>query len=298
MIIPGGDASVFGNYHLDNVFFSDPKEYDELYLLQMGRLYCTGTTVVEAHIHTDLFELTVVTDGAGQVSTNGVPTTVSAGDIYLSLPGDIHKIVSDEDRPLKYDFWAFRPKEGPYGRTLSRIAEEHHAPEGRVFRDGTVRQLVAQAIAELNEPDLYSEELLNAMFRQICIRLLRDLQNTPKAPYPGNATNAEVLCYRLMDQIDTHIYTMKSLTELCESTGYSYGYLSTVFRQHTGETLHDYYNARRGEAARLLLGEGRLSVTEIAETLGYSSLYAFSKAFKQRYREAPKHYQMRMKAQP
>ena len=74
------------NYHLDNAYFANPLEYEDIYLLQIGRLYCKNTTVVDTHIHTDLFELTVVTDGAGTVTTNGLQTRVKNGDIYLSMP--------------------------------------------------------------------------------------------------------------------------------------------------------------------------------------------------------------------
>ena len=42
------------------------------------------------------------------------------------------------------------------------------------------------------------------------------------------------------------------------------------------------------EAARLMLSEGKLKITDIAERLGYSTLYAFSKAFKGHFGVSPK----------
>lgn len=41
-------------------------------------------------------------------------------------------------------------------------------------------------------------------------------------------------------------------------------------------------------AARLLLNEGKLNITKIAELLNYSSIYSFSKAFKEKYGVSPK----------
>lgn len=278
-----------GNYHLDN-FYLNPLDYDEIYLLQIGRLYCKNTTVVDTHIHTDLFELTVVTDGAGTVTTNGVPSKVKNGDIYLSMPCDIHKIESDRENPLKYDFFAFKIKENEYKLELDRIAEDYHSPDMRIFHDDRVRRLIANSIAELTSSNLYSDELLNSVFRQILIYLIRDFQKLPNKNYPDNATDAEILCYKLMNYIDTHIYTMKNLSELCEVMDFSYGYLSALFKKTTAETLYDYYNKKRADAACLLLKENKLTVTKISETLGYSSLYAFSKAFKNQFGLSPKNY--------
>ena len=283
-----------GNYHIDNVFFSNPLDYEVIYVLQIGRLYCKNTTVVDTHIHTDLFELTVVTDGAGTVTTNGVPSKVKNGDIYLSMPYDIHKIESDGENPLKYDFFAFKIKDNIFKEKLDRINEDYHSPDMRIFHDERVRRLIANAIAELASPNMYSGELLNAVFRQILIYLIRDFQKSPKKNYPDNVTGAEILCYKLMNYIDTHIYTMKNLSELCEATDYSYGYLSALFKKTTSETLYDYYNKKRADAARLLLNENKLTVTEISETLGYSTLYSFSKAFKKQFGLSPKLYRKRL----
>ena len=283
-----------GNYHIDNVFFANPLDYEVIYLLQIGRLYCKNTTVVDTHIHTDLFELTVVTDGAGTVTTNGVLSKVKNGDIYLSMPYDIHKIESDGENPLKYDFFAFKIKDNIFKEKLDRINEDYHSPDMRIFHDERVRRLIANAIAELASPNMYSGELLNAVFRQILIYLIRDFQKSPKKNYPDNVTGAEILCYRLMNYIDTHIYTMKNLSELCEATDYSYGYLSALFKKTTSETLYDYYNKKRADAAHLLLNENKLTVTEISEVLGYSTLYSFSKAFKKQFGLSPKLYRKRL----
>ncbi len=206
------------------------------------------------------------------------------------MPCDIHKIESDRESPLKYDFLAFKIKDNEFKDELDRISENYHAPDMRIFHDERVRRLTANAIAEFATHNMYSEALLNSLFRQILIYLIRDFQTVPDKKYPDNATSSEILCYKLMNYIDTHIYTMKNLAELCEVMDYSYGYLSALFKKTTSESLFDYYNKRRSDAALLLLNENRLTVTEISETLGYSSLYAFSKAFKNQFGVSPKVY--------
>ena len=248
---------MIGNYHLDNVFFNNPLEFDEVYLIQIGRLYCKNSTVIDTHIHTDLFELTIVTGGAGTVTTNDITSSIKNGDIYISMPGD---------------------------------SEDYHSPKNRIFKNEQIGHLTANAIAELTVPGIYSNELLNSIFRQILIYIIRDLKENPNNVHPDNISNSEILCYKCMNYIDTHIYTMKNLSELCDATDYSYGYLSRLFKNTTSQKINDYYKERRINAACLLLKENKLSITEISEILGYSSLYAFSKAFKKQMNISPKEY--------
>ena len=80
---------------------------------------------------------------------------------------------------------------------------------------------------------------------------------------------------------------MKNLRELCEVTNYNYNYLSNLYKKVTSDTLANYFRSRRLETARLLLAEHTMSVTEIARLLNYSSVYIFSRAFKEKYGVPP-----------
>ena len=97
-------------YHLNNPYFQNPLVFDGICVAQIGRMFCKSDTVIDPHLHTDLFELTIATGGKGTVTTNGVEIPVEKGDIYLSYPGDFHQICSSETHPLKYDFFSFNSK--------------------------------------------------------------------------------------------------------------------------------------------------------------------------------------------
>ena len=73
-------------------------------------------------------------------------------------------------------------------------------------------------------------------------------------------------------------------------TGYSYGYLSALYKKTTSNTLSDYYRNKKLELAKHLVIEKKLKIGEIAEILNYSSVYAFSKAFKNKFGVSPEKY--------
>lgn len=289
----GGDR--LSTYNFAKQYFGNPLEFDELYVWQIGRRYCERSTVIGDHLHSsmtafDLYELTVVTDGIGTVSTNHVDQTVSAGDIYLSFPCDIHRIESSAEKPLKFDHFAFSLKDCVYSDEFEKITQNFHSANSRIFRDERVQSLISNAIAELISENSYSFEILGLILKQIIIYTVRGFGNKQGTPYYENVSSHEVLCYRLMNYIDTHIYSIKRLEDLAKVTNYSYGYLTAVFRKTTSLTLSEYYQAKRLDLARLLVIEGKLKINEISEKLGYSSVYAFSKAFAKKHGISPKIY--------
>ena len=91
----------------------------------------------------------------------------------------------------------------------------------------------------------------------------------------------------MMNYVDTHIYSIVSLGELAEVFSYNYSYLSDLFHKVTKDSLKNYYQKRRLEVAKRLIQENHLSISQIAELLHYSSIYTFSRAFKEKYGKAP-----------
>lgn len=275
-------------YHIHKSYFAAPREYGDMRLIQIGRMFCSEDTVIERHTQLECIELTIARDGKGTILTNDVPTEVIAGDIYVSFPGDVHEIVSDKENPLKFDFIAVNTVSEAIRAELDSIMLDFHSPKKRVIRDEDVSDIVARAIAEESSDEPYSHLMMESMIREILIYLVRDFAaiNTTSRHTP-NPDEAELFCYRIMNYIDSHIYSMQSLSELSEFTNYNYNYLSNLFKEVTGYTLMNYYRRRRLETAKLLLSENSLSITRIARLLGYSSVYTFSRAYKEYFGESP-----------
>ena len=276
-------------YHFNKAYIDEPKPLGEMSLIQLGRMHCHGKTVVGEHLHREreYYELTVVTDGAGIITTNRVPIPVTKGQIYLSLPCDLHRIESDREDPLKFDFLSFSAEEPTIREEMRRIARTCTEADQRMISDERISMLVGDAIAELSTPEPFSDAILEAILRQIAWYLIRDFKSLSEKRERPKVKTPNELCYQMMHYIDTHLYTMSNLSELSQEFRYNYSYLSALYRSVTGDTLRQYYCDRRLEAARLLLEEGNLSVGEVAELLHYSSIYTFSRAFKDRYRFCP-----------
>ena len=278
-------------YHLDRSYFRSPRYFGQTRLIQIGRLYCKPSNKIEAHEQPkDVYELTVVTSGKGTVYTNCEGIPVKAGDIHISFPEEIHEIVSDSEEPLHFDFFSFITMESDFKEELERISEENRAIEKRIFQSDIVCDLVRNGIREINSKEKYSEKMMASICEQIIVSIIRSFENDTEIKRKNAVTDADSLCYQAMSYIDSHLFSMRSLTEISDALNYNYSYLSNLFKKNMGQGLMDYYRLRRLETAKYLLLEKGRNITQIAEMLNYSSVYAFSRAFRTRYGISPNQY--------
>lgn len=279
-------------YHFNVSYMKNARQVGDFKLFQVGELYCNGDTVVGMHVHPNLFELTVAKQGRGIITTNRASVPIESGDIYLSFPGDMHQIESSAEKPLGYLFLAFQTDDANFSEALKRIVQRCIFAEMRVIRNRRISDLVEALLAELNSEQVYSDALMNAILQQIMIYLIREFSETGGKTRSLFASDAEFLCYRIMNDIDVHLFSMDGLSGVAERLNYNYSYLSKLFRRVTHTTIREYYQDRRLESARLLIEENKLKITQIAEMLHYSSVQTFSRSFKDKYFVAPKEHQL------
>ena len=273
------------------ITFDPPLRLDDFTILFLGR---SGLNVsVIEHMHGGYYELTIVRKGSGKMYTGKVAQTVKQGDVYISFPFDVHKIDSNPDDPMLFDFITFSVNSFKFADRLNALWNNKISPDTRVMHSERVLNIIDSIIDEFDENDINSKpmstEILSALCNQMIIHILRDLKSDGEIKAPISKSNSE-LCRKMMNYIDTNIYNIKSLYELSDALGYNYSYLSAVFKKATTLSLSVYYRAKRLETARLLISERNMSISKIAELLGYSSIYAFSKSFKEHYGISPREF--------
>ena len=143
-----------------------------------------------------------------------------------------------------------------------------------------------------NDENIFSKELVSLLCNEFVVYLLRHFNSKYDRPEDDddNSSANEKLCNRVMQYIDSRILSIKNLNEVASVMGYNYSYISTLFHKTTGMTLNNYFKQKRMDTATLLLSDSKMSISEIARTMNYSSVYAFSKAFKEHFGSSPGHY--------
>ncbi len=93
-----------------------------------------------------------------------------------------------------------------------------------------------------------------------------------------------------VEYIDKNLSKKIKIEELAKRAGISRSYFSICFKKVMGCSPQDYIVNLRMKKSMLLLKTTALSVTEIADSVGYNDPLAFSKIFKQNFGESPKAY--------
>ena len=94
----------------------------------------------------------------------------------------------------------------------------------------------------------------------------------------------------IVQYINNNMSEPLSLNTLADETGYSYAYISTLFKKELGETFSDYILRKRMERAKKLLKESNLKIYEIGRMCGFSNEKYFFQMFKSYNQTTPLKY--------
>ena len=115
---------------------------------------------------------------------------------------------------------------------------------------------------------------------------------------PGSPASAGVhtTVARAVRLVDEGVLDHGSVSELAERLGITDRYLRQLYKRHTGATPQQHAQARRLLRARQLIVDSNLSMTEIADIAGFSSLRRFNHTLKEAYGNAPTAFRRGLKA--
>lgn len=105
------------------------------------------------------------------------------------------------------------------------------------------------------------------------------------------------LIQKVINQVNLHMDSDLSLKSLAAQCYISPSYLSSVFKQETGQTLTDYISSRRMERAAKLLLTTNARIAVVAEEVGILDVNYFTKMFKSATGQTPTHYRRDKRAQ-
>lgn len=279
-------------------FLMDPKIINELILYQLGEIYCDDDAVCKTHTHLDFFELTFIVSGKGVIYCDDIPIKVKKNDLFVSLPFEKHKIISDSKEPLRYYFisFSFLPdsffkKEILYSPTLLHLPAQLRVHNSQAWANSFISLL-----STIQESTKYSDLKFELMVKTLCISLWQTCQELPITQYTSpKGFEEQNLFYKIIHYIDENLTTINNLTEIADALHYNYVYISRIFKLKSGKSIYQYFSERKLLLAEQILKEGTMSITKIAEHLNYSSIYVFSRSFKKYFGVSPSLYESQNK---
>ena len=213
--------------------------------------------------------------------------------VYLGDSDTGYTVCNDaQNAPLRYAFVELSFYETIESTVHSAIYTHFSSCKSTLcFSQNDIGHVISQLIAELCLTDPMTtrvRSLLDQMLVYIYRASVPKEENLLISEPSVNAVGHTV--YAIIRYIDDNLYAIHSLMEMAEKLGYSYNYLSHLFRRKTGMTIQNYFAQKKIEASRELLVDDRYSITEISTMLNYDCIQSFSKAFKKAMGISPTEY--------
>ena len=258
--------------------------YSDLHFKSVGR-----------HSH-DYYEFYFFVEGSVTMEIGERSYPLSQGDVIVVPPGVEHRAwITDPGVPYRrFVFWISRD----YARALAGQSENYlyvlrraEAAKGELrhfdlLDFNTVRSGLFALLDELHSDRFGKEEQVSLQICSLLLHLSRSVYEQSRRPTPRESAST----YEAITAfIDTHLEEELSLQRIAGEFYLSKYYISHLFRDSVGVSVHQYITKKRLSACAnsILVGA---KVSEICRAYGFGDYSAFYRAFRKEFGTSPSDY--------
>jgi AraC-like DNA-binding protein len=201
----------------------------------------------------------LIISGSGTIERNGQVTKLSSGDAFIIRPDEITTYVADKTNPWEYCWISFY---GNYSHEIMRQTTDEN--NVRYNKSGYV---ALKSVLDNEKIDTISS--LNVLFS-----VLESIKTNQPNTYEDFVEIA-------VKHFENNYYKDLNVTTLANMLGISRAHFTTSFTKRIGQTPYNYLLNVRINHAKEYLTKTQMSVTEVAYSVGFTSLERFSEMFKQ-----------------
>lgn len=112
----------------------------------------------------------------------------------------------------------------------------------------------------------------------------------PKPTSPINQHFEDKLIEEIIEYINEHLYEPLPIDQICHRFSISRSTLQNLFKNNLQIAPKQYINNAKLNRSRVMIRKGDMTISEIAESLGFSSIHYFSRKFTSSYGITPSEY--------
>lgn len=249
--------------------------------------------------------LEYVSDGEYVLLLGGTRHEFKTGSLFIVPPGIRSEALLTSRRYVvrhcihfswNSDFVARKPPLQTHAEERFRSELSHPVPASiaaalplwtDVEENGFLATQMRSLLTALRENQEYANLLLWPVLR----RLLSLHEKPAAAAAPASSSVRSVMDVKSF--IDAHYFEAIDYRDFCEMTGMSQSYLCEIFHNIVGSPPALYLNDVRLQHARRLLREEKMSIKQIARTVGVRDANYFVRLFRKRFGETPSAYKLK-----
>lgn len=252
----------------------------------------------EAH---NFWEMVYIDQGEADIGAGTHTHRLGRGQVIFHQPNEFHRIwahYADAPNLLVLTFDATPAFMRAFRGLTTTLTRAQRQLLHQLVQEG--RRCFGPLLGQKNPPAVLADapkaglQLLANYLEQFLILVRRDLSEESARPQDASQALSDHESVSLLEDITAHMRLRLDgslrIPSLCAAFGISASGLKQLFRVHAGIGVMTYYRRLRLEEARRLLRDGRLNISQVAEALGYSSVHAFSRQFKENLGISPSAY--------
>ena len=225
-----------------------------------------------SHAH-PFFHMFYIRSGNARFLLDAEPWDVSSGQCLLVKPGMLHELPETHGLLDLYEV-KFSVDDEKLLQSLQRVKP---VITGDTAYIAQAMQYIVQNWSNTKNEESYADHVLQAMILQLI--------NAIKAPESACSAYIETDAYtdltkRIISILEERHTDQLSLDDLAQQLEYNKRYLCSAFKQDTGITILDYLNHIRIRHAAVCFYYNDVSVSDIAQCVGFVTPIHFTRVFK------------------
>ena len=245
---------------------------------------------IDYHFH-EFCKLLLLRSGSGGYWIEGQRYSLQPGDVVLIGSHCVHKPDFAPDAPYEriiiYISPAFLRRQSAPDCDLEAVFSGRRGhilrPEEKAWR-GLFR-LASRLEGELSGETYGRVILSNGMLLRLIVEIGRELENHT-AVQPGPLTPRNQRVVEMLRYLEERLGEDISIDGLAKQFYISKYHMMRLFRQETGQSIHDYLTDRRLLRAKELMAKG-VSATESCYRSGFRTYSSFTRAYAKRFGTTP-----------
>lgn len=241
------------------------------------------------HAHEDFVEIILICSGSSEYLIHDKKYYIQPGDLLVYNAGVVHDEISGPDMEIGSYCVAVGGLHMPGLRANALLPDDagYVFPTGQSF--GDLRILFEMMFRNLASGEPRAELFCHSLMHALLVKVLT-VTDGVDAIVEKPVEEPHILGRRIKEYIDRHYMEPITLQSMGEALHISPYYLSHVFKQMSGYSPVQYLLRRRIGEAQTLLITTDLSITRIAEMVGYDTQSYFNLQFTKNVGMPPNKY--------
>ena len=278
-------TAIFSVTHLVNAaYYRLPVDYSE---------------PVEKH---DFWEVVYVDRGETVIGADDKSYLLKTGEMAFHRPNENHSVRPASGHPADIIVIAFvcnSPRMAAFEQRIIQLGPEEKQCLSNIVREAEATYVFfennppAVRLIQREDAAAGSEQIIRCSLEQLLIYVLRrdgKIHVSTRLMASNSTNHHALLADRVKEYLHAHYGERVTLRDVAAQQNISVSQLKAVFREQAGASVIGYLTDLRIREAKRMIRENQYNFTQIADAVGFESIYYFSARFKRLTGMTPTEY--------